>query len=198
MGAPAPRPAPGSPRSSRLMPRSRRWRVTAPSRRGVAATVGAPAPRPAPGSQCLSRTPLTMVRLASVHGLTWCPRTTWTWGVGPSLRAAKQGWLRAKVRANAAWRLEALLGHLTQHRFGLFTSDPLSPTPCLCCCLFARWESAVERLLPACLPGRGQQGVCQPACLVVLLCAGVLSMYRAHWLGRFCVCADIVRAVHGC
>merc|ERR1711920_1073202 len=42
-------------------------------------------------------------------------------GVGPSLRAAKQGW---RVCANAAWRLEALLGHLTQHRFGLFTSCP--------------------------------------------------------------------------
>merc|ERR1712083_214416 len=121
-----------------------------------------------------------------------CPRTTWTWGVGPSLRAAQKGWLRAKVRANSAWRLEALLGHLTQHRFGLFTSDPLSPTPCLCCCLFVRWESAVESLLP----GRGQQGVCQPACLVVLLCAGVLRMYRTHWLlGQFCVCADIMRAV---
>merc|ERR1712232_1297618 len=97
---------------------------------------GAPAPRPAPGSQCLSRGPPTMVRLPSrVHGLTWCPRTTWTWGVGPSLRAANQGWLRAKVRANAAWRLEAVLGHLTQHRFGLFTSCPplayslLTPLP---------------------------------------------------------------------
>merc|ERR1711920_332321 len=62
--------APGSPRSSRLASRSRRWRVTAPSRRGVTAAMGAPAPRPAPGSQCLSRGPPTMVRLASVHGLT--------------------------------------------------------------------------------------------------------------------------------
>merc|ERR1719203_1616278 len=86
-----------------------------------------------------------MLRLASVHGLTWCPRMTWTWGVGPSLRAARQGWLRAKVRANAAWRLEALLGHLTQHRFGLFTSCP--PLAYSRCCLFVRWESAVERLL---------------------------------------------------
>merc|ERR1712083_1031561 len=31
---------------------------------------------------------------------------------------------RQSVRANAAWRLEALLGHRTQHRFGLFTSCP--------------------------------------------------------------------------
>ena len=49
-GTGAPSGTAGSPPSSRLDSRSRRWRATAPSRRGVTAAMGALAPRPAPSS----------------------------------------------------------------------------------------------------------------------------------------------------
>merc|ERR1719517_93380 len=148
--------------------------------------MGAPAPRPAPGSQCLSRGPPTMDRLASVHGLTCGAQERLGHGGLVPACAPQKGWLRAKVRANSAWRLEALLGHLTQHRFGLFTSCPplayslLTLLPL--CTLGVRsrkslaWAGATGRVSAGLIGGP------------TLCWRGVLSMYRAHWLGRFCVC----------